>query len=328
MAKLLEDGPAPDALKRFVEDSGLSYSQNFQSFIFNCSRCGGRKKIYVRKADGKFTCWKCPESDRFGGYPEYAFAELLGQSVEQIQQQLYGTARTPAAAHIDLELFDFFDDDRPEDVDPEPPLVVKSRPYNHLELTHQHSARGVAYLEGRGVSLEVALRYGIRYCPEDRAVVFPVEADGKLYGWQTRSVANSDKLTSWGLPRERLLLFADRLKGQDHVIFTEGPMDALKADLCGGNVATMGKKITRRQLLMGTAGKKKCYLGLDPDAYEEANRLLREVDSELEVYDMIPATWGKDLGQMSFAEVLDLFRGARRVEQTHLFVFLKPPGTL
>jgi len=173
-------------------------------------------------------------------------------------------------------------------------------------------------------------------------VVFPVYDRGELYGYQERFIlptkyidpsTNEEReipkiLSSTGIPRERMLMFSDRLIGSPHAILAEGPVDAIKAHLCGGNVATMGKAVGAEQFrLLLNGGIKKVYLGLDPDASGEFRRLARTYYDEVEMYDLRPKATGGgreklDLGAMSFEDVYRLFLDAERIFPGQLFTFL------
>jgi hypothetical protein len=116
-------------------------------------------------------------------------------------------------------------------------------------------------------------------------------------------------------------MFFDRLQGQKHAVLCEGPMDALKAHLCGGNVASMGKAVSRAQLqLLRNAGVERLYIALDPDAQEEANRIARQVGMDMKVYNMMAPAPYKDLGEMHFDAVRELFQSARRMGPGDLFL--------
>jgi hypothetical protein len=168
-------------------------------------------------------------------------------------------------------------------------------------------------------------------------VIFPVQAAGDLYGWQARIIVankfvdeegNAREIpkivSSTGIPRDKTLMFADRLQGVDHAVLCEGPVDAIKAHLCRGNVAAMGKAVTKEQVrLLINAGVRKLYLALDPDAAAETQRLVRDNFDDFEIYNMIAQGGDKpDLGAMEFSDVSDLFRAARRIEPGRIFIHL------
>ena len=331
-------GCDPEVLREVVKSSGVSFHENKRSWIFTCPRCDGRKKLFIQKSDGRFVCWKCKETAGYQGRPEYALADLLGQSVREVVARLYGGAGVSVSVHLDVSIADFFGDADAEEEIPEQ-LPTVSWPYNYYPIDHPRSARGAAYLAQRGVPVEVARLYGVRYCPEQRRVVFPVESHGELYGWQGRLVVPHQYVDERGdpqegmkiesskeIPRERVLMFSDRLDGLEHVVLCEGPVDAMKAHLCGGNVCTMGKAVSRGQMgLLLNHGVKRLYLALDPDAADEVQRLMREYYDDVEVYRMLARKGSEekaDLGAMTFEEVEGLFHRAERVGAGGLFVFL------
>jgi DNA primase len=126
-----------------------------------------------------------------------------------------------------------------------------------------------------------------------------------------------------GDKRDRVLMFADRLTGSDHAVLCEGPMDALKAHLCGGNVATMGKVVHRNQIaLIRNAGIGKIYLALDPDAAAETGKLVSEIGIDMECYQILPPPGREDLGECTPKEVYSAMLGARRVTAAHVFIFV------
>lgn len=340
-------GCEPENLLAVIEDAGLSYKQNTVSYIFDCPKCGRKDKLYIRKRDGKFICWFCAEIDGFRGRAEYALAELLGTPVSLVKEQLYGTSTALDDDYFDLDGFFGEDDDIDEDAVLVPSM---SWPWDYYPIDHDFSAPGLAYLNGRGVTKDLALKYGLRFCPQKRRVVFPVEIGQRLVGWQERAIFQTKQwneedqewvqamkmLSSKGIPTAHTVMFSNNLRGSKHVVLCEGPIDAIKADLCGGNVATMGKAIgagqtrvvrdhrlllDRREVgqLVG-AGIERVYLALDPDAAQETTRLIREF-SDLDVYLMHAPAPYEDLGDMPLGAVKDLFDSAPRVTTANLFVF-------
>lgn len=327
----------PGELKALLDEGGLSYKQNSKSFVLTCPRCRKKGKLYIRKTDGRFVCWVCADSDNFSGAPEWVLTELLGMPVDEVRRRLYGSQEGGARVALVLSLRDFFgdDDDIPQTLPPEPIEVQPDPGFRALDT--EMGEPGRKYLESRGVPLEVALRYGITYHPAQSRVIFPVISRGKLLGWQGRYIlgpefvdpetgATADvpkALTSLNLKKDQVLMFGDRVTG-DHAILCEGPMDALKADLPGGNVATMGKVVSRTQLeILRTSGIRRLYLALDPDAFLESKKVLEAVVDDLEVFDMRPPAGYDDLGDMPFAEVQKLFDAAPRINRAHLFLYLK-----
>lgn len=316
----------PKVLRDFIEESGLKPYQNSVSWVFTCPRCSKPKKLYIRKSDGRFVCWYCRTIDGFEGRVEYALSEILGIPVGAIKAKLYSGQVDIGEVHLDYDLKEWCDDEE----ELEEPLRTLQWPLDYYPIDHKNSVRGLKYLEEeRKIPLAIAKEYGIRYAPTKKRVVFPVMSGDKVYGWQERLVVpnrwwNEEEcvwketlkaISSEKIPRDRMVMFADRLRGSDHAIVTEGPVDAIKAHLCGGNVCTMGKAISTQQMgLIRNSGVQKVYLALDPDAYAEFDRLCVEF-SDLEVYLMDPAPY-KDLGEMSMESVLELYKTAPRIHSS------------
>lgn len=334
----------PERLQEIIEESGLSYRQNTVSWIFDCPRCNKPSKLFIRKRDGRFICWYCASTGSYQGRPEFALADLLQTSVSDVRVRLYGTATALAdGLGFAAVLADFFGEGDEVDADIElgaaAAIPTVTWPHNYLPLDHRHAATGVAYLEGRGVPVAVAREYGIRYCPATTSVVFPVMLGDRLVGWQTRQT----KPTRWwdeekgeyvealktntmtGTPKGRVVMFAPRLVGSEHVVLCEGPVDALKAHLCGGNVATMGKGVQLGQReFVRSHGVRRVYLALDPDAASSIRELCEDF-ADLDVFLMEPPKGYGDIGEMPLAEVKELFDRAPRVSRSkagRMFVFL------
>ena len=312
-----------DALNELV--SLCPHRQNGVSWILDCPRCGKRDKLYIRKRDGRFVCWVCQESHGYAGAPEYALRDLLSWSIPKLREKLYGDSG-PAGDHLDLPtLYGQDPEDELAGEVPGPPSM--SFPLDFFPIDHPHSENGAAYLASRGIPLPIALEYGIQYHPRQQRVIFPMEVDGRLVGWQARtikphSVWNEELqrvckvpkiLTPQGVDKGRILMFQDRLQGSRHAVLCEGPVSAMKAHKCGGNVATMGKNVSPAQIeILRASGVERVYLALDPDAAFEAGRLCQNLH-DLELFLLHPSVDG-DLGDMDIDSVHDLFLRAPEVD--------------
>jgi len=329
-------GMGSGVLKELLDEGGVSFKQNSRSFIMSCPRCLKPDKVYLRKSDGIFICFVCAEVDGFRGRAEWLLTELLHRPVAELRTTLYGQTETTGSGVLDLQLQDFYEVGvDPEPVSPPPMLEVDPDP-GFRELDTEAGAPGRQYLEKRGIPVAVAREYGIWYWPQEHRVVFPVRAGGRLLGWQARYCGRTTfydretdapakvikAMTTPGLKRDRVLMFGDRLTG-DHAILCEGPVDALAAHLCGGNVATLGKIVSPQQLqLLRNSGIRKLYLALDPDAYREAAGVLNAMVDDLDIYDMRPPAPYLDLGEMPMSAVVELMASAPRIDRNYLFLYL------
>ena len=326
-------------LKELIEESGISYRENTQSWIFVCPRCQKKDKLYIRKRDGRFVCFVCAEGEgHFRGAPEFAVAELFGWSVDDTKRKLYGDNIEGKTVDelLDIQLYDYYGEDDPILEDVTSTLPTLTWPEEYYSIGDPKAIRGLQYLEGRGIPQPLAEMYGLRYCPPQRRVIFPVEVSGRLIGWQARSIIP----TEWyddegrihtmpkivgnkGLRREVALMFGDRLKGSEHAVICEGPIDGIKAHMCGGNAVTMGKAVSDAQIeAIRRSGVKSVYLALDPDAASEMDRLCHALGDK-ELYQLLPPGRTKDLGEMTPMGVFQRFVSAPRVGPETCFVYLR-----
>lgn len=326
-------------IRAILQEHGVSFKANSKSYIMSCPRCNKSQKLYIRKADGRFVCWYCKEIDGFQGKAEFALAELCSIPVVQAQKMLYGEGHgQPTAIHLTINVADFEDEDSDDYVDVKEGLKPVAWPLDFYPLNTEIGAKGGRYLESRGIPLALAMEYGIRYYPAKTSVIFPVMSQGQLYGWQQRLVENDQPywderrkrvinplkaITSTDLKKDRILMFSDRLNGSKHAILCEGPVDALKAHLCGGNVASLGKAVSDTQLeLIRNSGIERLYLGLDPDAYLELDRIRKKM-RDLVLYDFRPPAPYKDLGEMSLEAVKHHFDNATVLNPAFVLLYLK-----
>lgn len=331
-------GDRAAVIEDLISKSGAKYKKNRRSFILDCPKCNKSDKLYIQRNDGRFICWVC--GDDFRGKPEFALQAITGIPIQEIRRKLYGNIldASETQMYLGLKLKDWFDsEEEANEVGFVPQLPISPSP-DFVDLDHPMASPGVEYLAKRGIPLHIAKEYGIMYFPKERRIIFPVISNGEWYGYQGRTIGPTQwlddetgeiirvpkSMTLFGFKKDQALMFADRVKGQEHVVLTEGPMDALKAHLVGGNVCAMGKSVSAKQLqLIKESGAKKLYLGLDPDAAPEIRKIVRKMTEFMDIYDLRAPKPYKDLGEMPFEEVKSLFDSAIKLDKTSLIIYLK-----
>lgn len=296
----MSDRAAQDRLERMLNQAGGFFREG-TALVATCPRCR-KQKLHFRIATPddpkiknrfpfRFECFSggCSR-DRFSGRPEFALAEMLGIRPGAARRELLGQGDpfTAAATFSDLDLDFEKEDELPLQIEALPPLEW---PGSYFPIDHPRSARGAAYMEGRGVPIEIAKQYGVRYSVEERSVIFPIEDRGRLVGWQSRLVVSHFWVDDEGIRHEGVKartskgfqrhhwMFGDRLLESPHAFVLEGPFDAIKAHLCGGNAAATGKKITPALLAALSAYPwRDLYCGLDRGTAPETERLVGEFD--------------------------------------------------
>jgi hypothetical protein len=299
----------PTSLKTLVSNGSVSYRENAISYIFSCPKCGKKNKLYIHKDEGFFCCFRCKE-DGFKGRSEYALTELYSIPINELKERLYTTTDNKLEKFINLDLNSFFDyEESAEFVEPILPETVLSP--NFVDRHHPLFEKGYNYLiNERGLTEEHIHIYDIHYSPSEECVVFPVKINNIVVGWQLRHIKQNIKLTNTGLEKEKCLMFNDRLLNSDHCVLAEGPISSIKAHLCGGNVASMGKDVSETQLNIIKNRVSKLYLALDPDATTVIDRICRSLHGELDVNLLMPADGYEDLGKMSQEQVFEQYKKA------------------
>jgi hypothetical protein len=337
------------ALARLIKDSGVAYRENATSYIFQCPRCLKKDRLAMYKESGRFRCHHC-HVDGFKGRPEFALVELLSLPLKEICKRIYGSEIPDTMGFLDLQLDDYWGED--EDSYPAPQVIVTPSeviwPPDFVGMEDPHAfVKGARYLHSRGITAEHVAQYDLKFSPIDQRVIFPVKIDGKLIGWQARYIGETkvwleEEQRFKNIPKiitsssligkgQRWLMFQDRLKGSPHCVLAEGPVSALKAHLCGGNVASMGKGVTQLQLEFIKKSCKKLYIALDPDAGEMIAKLAYDLYEDLEIYLLTPPQNfldldspenDKDLGNFQDKEVYEVFRTAQPEPRGKLYISL------
>lgn len=317
--------PTEGSVEQLLKEYGVSYRSQSRSLVMDCPRCSRKDKLYIRKNDGRFVCWHCVTTDNFQGKPEFALSELTGLRVGEVQARLYGPRLSRNEKYVSLSLKDFEAPasgvDERRDVPPE--IIV---PANSYPILSPQSAPALEYLETRGIDRDTASRYGLMYCPPMQRIIFLVSDEaGRVVGYQGRDITGNAELkvlSSKGGWRESSLMFYPRLSGSPHAVVFEGPFDALKGHLCGGNVATMGSYISPGQLaLIKGLDITRLYIFLDEDALDAVAGVVER--SGMECYLCRVPEGRKDPGECTPEEVAHQVSVAKRITRANIHFYLK-----
>lgn len=117
------------------------------------------------------------------------------------------------------------------------------------------------YIRERGITLDVSSRLQIGYDPDTNRIVFPHFWEGKLVGWQQRSIppdprwpGSSPQLPKYknssGFPKSETVYGVRWLESTGSVVVVESPMSVAKAHSLGitNVVATFGAKVSQNQI--------------------------------------------------------------------------------
>lgn len=299
-----------------AEQNNLLFKVTKRSLILKCPNCG-KSKLYFDKSKGNFRCFS--GSCGITGQAEKLASLILNISYEEAKALLNNDSRPvePIKGLIEGGIIDLFVD-KPQKITKEALLPIET-PGHFLSLEDEKSVEGLKYLENRGIPYDIAIKYKILYSPIYRRVIFPIVKDGLLYGYQGRAI---DKVlpgqrmrNNEGFQKGRAFMFLDNAKSTEHVIVAEGPVDAIKFDQCGGNIASMGKDLTKDQInALNSLPSKKIYWALDDDAKNMIREYAKDVDKVSYVVTVPQAAKARilasgkdkaDFGECTYAECME-----------------------
>lgn len=297
-----------------------------RSYIFDCPACGGHKKLYIQKEDGRAACFKgksskCP---RPGSDASYALSLLAHISITDAKNELFGVAQ-----QLGEDIRVSFDEPAARE---RKPLQPGTLPVDIMMIDDPNAQDGLNYLTGRGLTLDVLKSQGVMYRPTTRMVVFPVILNGVLYGWQGRAIDPVPKERRMdNLPGEwkgRTVMFHKNIVGQEFAVIAEGPVSAMKFAKVGNYVATMGKEISSEQFkLIRESGVKRVYIALDLDAFDKINKI-RETLSGIHCFLVEVPAHREDFGDCTYDECLLAFNNSSLLTGDELFAHIEIKVTI
>ena len=313
-------------LHDFITKHGLQPdAENGRSYIYDCPVCNGKKKLYIQKENGRSVCFR-KESSRcpsMGSLATYSLHLLTGMDIKDIKSELFLLEETHSVGEIVLDWGE--EVDLPvEDI----PLPMATLPSGITMITDPKAVEGLKYLHKRGISTDMAKKYSITYSTSMRRVIFPVIMDGTLYGWQGRAIDEVEKhLRMYNLHgpwKSSTLMFYNNIINKEYAVLAEGAVSALKFELVGGFVASMGKSVSHKQLdLIKKAGVKQLYLALDRDSSNllvSIERYMNSGDDPVKCYIVPIPSDRDDFGECSLEECLDSFLKSQPFDRNGIYV--------
>lgn len=213
-------------------------------------------------------------------------------------------------------------------------------------IDYQRHPRVFAYLAGRGIGPAEIAAYDLRTTRRGRHrgyVLFPVYMDGGLVYWQGRASWNpppgsAEERKAWvkrtayrktlnptGVSASPVVYRIDDVRGFDHVVITEGPVDAIRVGPHA--VALFGKATSPAKIerLLRLPGVRRYTVYLDPGAAElEAARGLAAHLSEYTPTFIAEAPAGWDAGALSPAQNAAVIAAAQPFRPRGLVSALRP----
>lgn len=303
-------------LKKFIEDKGIDYKETRQSWVIDCisPACGKESHMYVRRRDGLAKCFKCGSGWNWRRF----VADLEGCKPSESWNVLFKGQSGNSLNNLDINLETQIYDDYHFVSEDDEPYIELSNDFQYVDK----SDAGMEYLCQRGVTdPKTILALDIRWHEGMQAVVFPISRNGLTYGWQARKInPKPDEprlLTKTGFNKSKHLLNYDNAKDVDSIVLVEGPFDCAKIVQAGfsGAVCSFGKEVSQKQIeMLIRSNAKRIYVGLDPDAYKEADKVMDALLMFKEVFRVNPPNSKKDFGECSVSEIQFAVDNATKIE--------------
>lgn len=313
----------PYYIREFIDTEGIPCKETSRSFILTCPECGRSEKLYVEKTEGNFTCFSasCGNKGQFYKY----LSQVKDISIEEAKARIYGVTKiTPTgilnkSLKIEEPLF------KVTEIPKQFEIFV---PEDFVTLDSPEAVEGVNYALKRGIDLTLARKYGILYSVHQKRLVYLCkDTEQKIVGYQGRAIGDVPHglrmRNSTGFPRDLNYMFLNMFPDSKHLIVAEGPVDAIKFDHCGGNIAAFGKQISDRKIAM--LNEHPCdriYWALDEDANDLIRSYSRRINKN-SYFVSIPENAKKrilasgkekaDFGECTFEECKEAFLNAQNV---------------
>ena len=313
-------------IKNFLDRYGYDYTEKGRTIRSACPVCGNEDKFSILRANGSTICYRA--SCSYQKKPFHSWLALVANVTEEIAKKMLYGENFLTSSMDDLDL------------DPWLGLSVTEENFSAVDYPTAHmctistlfDSEPRHYLHSRGLTDSIIQKYDIKYSSMSRRVYFPIYINSVCKGYQGRAidkVEDRNKVrNNEGFSRERLVMFYDNINPNEHVIMAEGPVDAIKFDMCGGNIATLGKVVTDKQLdLILKKKPKRIYLALDSDAQKETDELIQKLRA-YEVYTVsVPQSAierclsnGKkaDFGECTYEECYQAFQQSTPIRHDEL----------
>lgn len=272
-----------------------------------CPACGktGKRKLSIHIETGQCHCWVC--GLRAKRVSSVLYKHVSREVASEYRRMFEGDAPDLAA----------FDDEAPEET-PRLSLPDGFRPVFSASTVSDPDSRNAArYLFRRGLSVEDMMRFrlGVSSSMRRRVIIPSFDAEGHLNFYTGRAVDPDSTLRYSNCQAKKTEIVFNELNVDwtSELIIVEGPFDLFK---CPDNATCLlGSSLNERHALFSriAASRTPVVLALDADMQAKTQRmaeLLSSYDCSVRILDV--TTWGKDVGEMTHADVRRAVREAKQ----------------
>lgn len=277
------------SLSEVLDKFNVDYKTNRRSFILRyCPACGRNKNtVWMFRPEENTSrtggqCWVCAHK-----FSSYTYLTMLGHEPKVVRKEMGIGQFSPDLDPESWRLPDFNGEESTK-INQENPILEVTKPLHLMTVWDWPDHAASKYARSRGVCGDLGKLIYID--PISNAVAFPVEADGKLVGFQRRFVSPDAPFkvkTDGNLPKARSFIKIG--SPEMPICVVEGPFDAVAAAWFGYyGVCTMGASLSKTQCqeiaIMAfnqNPDNPIVYIGLDNDEAGEigARNLARLLDA-------------------------------------------------
>jgi DNA primase len=234
-----KDSYTADQVRRVLVGAGVDIEAEYGTdYIVFCPYHNNNRTPAgeVSKDHGMFFCFGCQTTRTLIEFVMHISNRTYFESIRYIKSK---EQETSIEDSINKALID-----KPEFVQYDELLIRR------LNNQAVNSPRAIRYFEGRKITKDSVIKFGLGYSEKQDSVTIPVHSpDGMCIGFVARTVEGKEFKNTPGLPKGKILFNLHRIKTSNIVYVVESSFDAIRLDQVGfPAVATLGANVSAAQI--------------------------------------------------------------------------------
>jgi DNA primase len=234
-----KDSYTADQVRRVLIGAGVDIEAEYGTdYIVFCPYHNNNRTPAgeVSKDHGMFFCFGCQTTRTLIEFVMHISNRTYFESIRYIKSK---EQETSIEDSINKALID-----KPEFVQYDELLIKR------LNNQAIDSPRAIRYFEGRKITKDSIIKFGLGYSEKQDSVTIPVHSpDGMCIGFVARTVEGKEFKNTPGLPKGKILFNLHRIKTSNIVYVVESSFDAIRLDQVGfPAVATLGANVSAAQI--------------------------------------------------------------------------------
>lgn len=228
-----------EQIRRVLTGAGIEIEAQFgNNFIVFCPYHNNSRTPAgeVSNESGLFFCFGCQTTKSLEEFVMHMSGRTYFETVRYIKSK---QTETDIEAVVNKAMYaapDFVQYDE---------LLIKRLNNQALE-----SPRAMRYFEGRSITKESVIKFGLGYSEKQDSVTIPMQSpDGMTIGFVARTIEGKEFKNTPGLPKGKILFNLHRVKASSTIYVVESSFDAIRLDQVGfPAVATLGANVSSSQV--------------------------------------------------------------------------------